>query len=64
VVVLWLILFIEGWTSPGYTIGGTGIMPVAVIISAGAAAMVLGSLFSKPPEYSVISKFFPEKVKQ
>jgi SSS family solute:Na+ symporter len=61
VAVLWIILFIEGWTSPGYTIGGTGIMPVALIIIVGAIAMVVGSLISKPPEEAIISKFFPGK---
>jgi SSS family solute:Na+ symporter len=61
VAILWIILFIQGWTSPGYTIGGTGIMPVAVIISVGAVAMIVGSLVSKPPDESVISRFFPEK---
>ena len=61
VAVLWLILFIQGWTSPGYTIGGTGIMPVALIITVGAIAMVIGSLISKPPDESVIAKFFPDK---
>jgi SSS family solute:Na+ symporter len=61
VAVLWIYLFIQGWNSPGYTIGGTGIMPVAVILSAGAIAMVVGSLLTKPPEKALISKFFPEK---
>ena len=61
VAVLWIILFIQGWNYPGYTIGGTGIMPVAVILSAGAIAMVIGSLLTKPPEKALISKFFPEK---
>jgi len=56
VLILWIYLFAEGWTNPGYTIGGTGIMPVAVIIVGGAIAMVLGSLITKPPDKSVLSK--------
>jgi hypothetical protein len=36
-------------------------MPVALIIVVGAVAMVIGSLISKPPDESVIAKFFPDK---
>jgi SSS family solute:Na+ symporter len=61
VIILWSILFVEGWNNPGYTVGGTGIMPVALIIVVGAVAMVIGSLISKPPDESVIAKFFPDK---
>ena len=62
VVVLWIYFFIQGWEAPGYTVGGTGIMPVAVILAASAIAMVIGSLISKPPDPTVIKKFFPSEV--
>jgi hypothetical protein len=33
-------------------------MPVVVILGASAAAMVVGSLLSRPPEATTVSKFF------
>ncbi len=59
VVGLCTYFFIKGWESPGYTVGGTGIMPVAVILLVSAAAMVVVSLVTPPPHPSVIQKFFP-----
>ena len=59
VVVFWIYFFIQGWQAPGYTVGGTGIMPVAVILAVSAVVMIIGSLISKPPDPTVIQKFFP-----
>ena len=59
VVVLWIYFFIQGWQAPGYTVGGSGVMPVAVILAVSAVAMIIGSLISKPPDPTVIQKFFP-----
>ena len=59
VVVLWIYFFIQGWNAPGYTVGGTGVMPVSVIIVISAVVMIIGSLISKPPDSAVIQKFFP-----
>ena len=64
VAVLWIYFFIQGWQAPGYTVGGTGIMPVSVIIAVSAMAMVLGSLMSKPPDSTVIQKFFPSEAEK
>ena len=61
VVVLWIYFFIQGWQASGYTVGGTGIMPVSVIIVVSAITMVIGSLMSKPPDTTVIQKFFPSE---
>jgi SSS family solute:Na+ symporter len=58
VVVLWLYFFADGWKVPGYTVGGTGVMPVAVIFAASAAAMVAGSLLTRPPDREVVERFF------
>lgn len=58
VVVLWSYFFIKGWQNSDYTVGGTGIMPVAVILVGSAVMMVIGSLITKPPNSSVIEKFF------
>ena len=59
VAVLWIYFFSKGWQTPGYTVGGTGIMPVAVILAASAVAMVVGSLLTRPPEPAVVRRFFP-----
>jgi SSS family solute:Na+ symporter len=61
VVVLWIYFFIQGWQAPGYTVGGSGIMPVAVMFIVSAAAIIIGSLISKPPDPTVIQKFFPSE---
>ena len=58
VAVLWTLFFIRGWAVPHYTVGGTGIMPVAVILIAGAAALVVVSLVGRPPGQDVLARFF------
>ena len=64
VVGLWIYFFIQGWQAPGYTVGGTGIMPVSVIIAVSAMAMVIVSLLSKPPNSTVVQKFFPSEAEK
>jgi SSS family solute:Na+ symporter len=59
VVVLWLFFFFRAGNSETYTVGGTGIMPVAIILAASAAAMLIVSLLTRPPAPAVIAKFFP-----
>jgi len=59
VVILWTYFFAVSWKHPGYTVGGTGIMPVAVILAVSLAAMVIGSLLTKPPDRAVVERFFP-----
>ncbi|HSF39782.1 MAG TPA: sodium:solute symporter family protein [Thermoanaerobaculia bacterium] len=61
VVVLWVFFVIRGWESPNYTIADTGIMPVAVIFLVSAAAMVTGSLLTRPPGRATLDKFFPRE---
>lgn len=58
VAVLWIYFFLVGWKVPGYTVGATGIMPVAVILAASAVAMVVGSLLTKPPARETVDSFF------
>ena len=60
VVLLWTWFFSLGWETPGYTVGGSGVMPVAVILAVSAAAMVAGSLLTKPPAPEVLRRFFPD----
>ncbi|HEX9653407.1 MAG TPA: sodium:solute symporter family protein [bacterium] len=59
VVVLWIAFFIQGWRDPNYTIGGSGLMPVAVMLAASTLAMVSGSLLTKAPDEAILEKFFP-----
>jgi SSS family solute:Na+ symporter len=59
VAFLWTYYFIQGWGMPDYTVGGTGVMPVAVIVLASAAAMLAGSLLSSPPDEATVQKFIP-----
>ena len=65
VVATWTYLFVKASLindSLGgeYTLPG-GVMPVAVIFAAGAAAMVGVSLVTRPPSQETIDKFFPRK---
>jgi SSS family solute:Na+ symporter len=59
VAVSWLLLFARGWGDPGYTLGGTGILPVAVMVVASATALVVVSLVTPPPRAATIEAFFP-----
>ena len=58
VALLWTYFFFQGWQTPGYTVGGTGLMPVAVILAVAALAMVVVSLLTRPPDAAVVGKFF------
>jgi SSS family solute:Na+ symporter len=60
VVTLWIFFFLRGWNDPGYTVGGTGIMPVAVILAVSVATLVVVSLATRPPDREVLARFFPE----
>jgi SSS family solute:Na+ symporter len=59
VVATWLFFFVRGWNHPGYTVGGTGIMPVAVILAVSTATLVIVSLVTRPPDREVLARFFP-----
>lgn len=61
VAVLWVWLFSVGGNVPGYTVGGTGVMPVAVLVLASTAAVVAGSLLSRPPSGETVARFFPDQ---
>ncbi len=58
VVLLWLYFFLRNWQIPGYSVGGTGVMPVAVLIAVSSITLVIVSLFTKPPSAQTIEKFF------
>lgn len=59
VIVLWVYFFFQAGKSETYTIGGSGIMPVAVLFVVSTACMILFSLVTKAPEPAVVAKFFP-----
>jgi SSS family solute:Na+ symporter len=59
VVTLWIYFFTRSRDVADYTVGGTGILPVAVMLAASAIAMIVGSLLTRPPGREVVQKFFP-----
>jgi SSS family solute:Na+ symporter len=59
VAVLWTYYFSQGFGRPDYTVGGSGVMPVAVIVAASSVAMIAGSLLSTPPDAERLRRFFP-----
>ncbi|MCP3978847.1 MAG: sodium:solute symporter family protein [bacterium] len=61
VVVSWVFFFVRGFSVPGYTVGGSGVMPVAVMLGLSALALVSVSLVTRPPERAVLDKFFAER---
>ena len=58
VIVLWLYFFLRYWQTSGYTVGGTGIMPVAVIILVSSLTLIIVSLLTKPPSSETVDKYF------
>jgi SSS family solute:Na+ symporter len=63
-VVLWLYFFRRALDVPDYTVGGTGIIPAAVMLLASAAALVGVSLLTRPPGTAVLARFFSEEVQR
>ena len=58
VVTLWIVFFVRSGAAPGYTVGGTGVMPVAVILPVAGALLVLVSRLSAPPDREYLERFF------
>ena len=58
VILLWLYFFLRYWQTSGYTVGGTGIMPVAVIIFVSSLTLIIVSLLTKPPSSETIDRYF------
>ncbi len=56
---LWAIFFSKAWSVPGYTVGGTGIVPAALILVVAGAVLIFVSLLTRPPDPRVLEKFFP-----
>lgn len=58
-IALWTWFFVRGFGQPDYSVGGTGVMPVAVVFAGSVAAMVVGSLLTKPPAPERVARFVP-----
>ncbi len=59
VVALWTWFFLRGVGNPDYSVAGTGVMPVAVVLAGSVVAMVVGSLASRPPAPERVARFIP-----
>ena len=61
-VVLWIVLLVKSQGVEGeYTVGGTGVMPVVVIVLGSTVATVLGSLLGPTPDPESARRFFPTR---
>lgn len=59
---LWTYFFVDSLgAGGGYTVAGSGVMPVAVILAGSVAALVLMSFATAPPPKEVIDRFFPAR---
>lgn len=63
VILLWFYFFLQNWQTPGYSVGGTGIMPAAILLIAATVVLIVVSLLTKPPSSQTINKFFSESDK-
>jgi Na+/proline symporter len=61
VAALWIYFFSVGFGRPGYSVGGTGVMPVAVLFAASSLVLVVVSLFTRPPALAVVDRYVPER---
>ncbi len=56
VVVLWTYFLSQSWSDPGYTVLGSGLMPVVVIVAGSTLALVVGSLLTAPVPREVVER--------
>ena len=59
VIALWTWFFVRGIGDADYSVGGTGVMPVAVVFAGSTLAMIVGSLLTTPPEPERVARFIP-----
>lgn len=60
-VALWAYFFARGWKDPGYTVAGSGLMPVVVVLAASSFAMIVVSLLTAPPTPDRVERFLPRE---
>lgn len=53
----WIFFFIRGSGTPGYSVAGSGLMPVVVMCAASAAAMIVVSFATQPPAAEQVDRF-------
>lgn len=58
VILLWFYFFLQNWQTPGYSVGGVGIMPAAILVAVSSVALIIVSLFTQPPKLQTLEKFF------
>jgi Na+/proline symporter len=61
-MALWGWFLARGWSDPHYTVGGTGLMPVVVVLAGSTLAMVVGSLAGPAPARDRVDRFLPGPV--
>ncbi|HSE40424.1 MAG TPA: sodium:solute symporter family protein [Acidobacteriota bacterium] len=59
VIAMWLFFFLKAGNDQNYTLGDTGIMPVALMIVISTLMLVFVSLLTPAPSEERIRKFFP-----
>lgn len=58
-IALWVYFLARGWGVPAYTVGGSGLKPVVVMIAGSALALVVVSLATRPPGAARLARYFP-----
>lgn len=54
----WIFFFVRAGSDGGYTVAGSGVMPVAVILALSSAALVVVSWCTQPPPAEHVARFF------
>jgi solute:Na+ symporter, SSS family len=57
----WAGFFLTVSDDPTYSLGGTGLLPVVLITALSAVALVVVSLFTRPPSAGAMAPFFPRE---
>jgi SSS family solute:Na+ symporter len=62
VALLWIVFFVDSLGTTGeYTVGATGLLPVAFLFVGAALSLVLVSLLTSPPAGPLLDRFFPPR---
>jgi len=62
VALLWMLFFLDSLGTPGeYSVGETGLLPVAFLFAAAAASLIAVSLLTSPPPDRILDRFFPTR---
>jgi len=60
VIAMWLFFFLKSGSDQNYTLGGTGIMPVVLMIAVSSLVLIVVSLLTPAVSEDRIKKFFPQ----